>query len=205
MASVRSILSKLSPTPANNRTFQVHVEDPLAVLKLSTSMIDSLENCPKKAKPIILCIGTDRSTGDSLGPLTGWHLTPLLRHYKIEIFGTVDNPVHAVNLIDHIKLIKERGCQHPIIAVDACLGQVSPVGTISKEDEPLRPGVGLNKSLPAVGDISITGIVNIGGFMEFQVLQNTRLSLVLKMSRIIANSIFLALRKTHAPLPQQNS
>jgi len=51
------------------------------------------------------------------------------------------------------------------------------------------------KPLPAVGDVGITGIVNVGGLMERQVIQNTRLSIVLKMSRIIAYSIFLALNE----------
>jgi len=51
--------------------------------------------------------------------------------------------------------------------------------------------------LPPVGDMHITGIVNVGGFMEYFVLQNTRLSLVMKMSHIIAEAIFLSLLDTH--------
>ncbi|MFT8319315.1 MAG: DUF1256 domain-containing protein [Bacillus sp. (in: firmicutes)] len=42
-----------------------------------------------------------------------------------------------------------------------------------------------------VGDIHITGIVNVSGYMEFLVLQSTKLSLVLKM----ANSIVLAVEE----------
>ncbi|MGH2168427.1 DUF1256 domain-containing protein, partial [Enterococcus faecalis] len=48
---------------------------------------------------------------------------------------------------------------------------------------------GVKKDLPPVGDIHITGIVNISGFMEFTVLQNTRLNLVLKMAKLIAAGI----------------
>ena len=44
----------------------------------------------------------------------------------------------------------------------------------------------MNKKLPAVGDLHIHGIVNLNGFMEFFVLQNTRLSLVMKMADVIA-------------------
>ena len=47
----------------------------------------------------------------------------------------------------------------------------------------------MNKKLPAVGDLHIHGIVNLNGFMEFFVLQNTRLSLVMKMADVIAQSI----------------
>ncbi|MCL6574238.1 MAG: DUF1256 domain-containing protein, partial [Bacillus sp. (in: Bacteria)] len=46
------------------------------------------------------------------------------------------------------------------------------------------------KDLPAVGDIHITGIVNVSGFMEFFVLQNTRLNLVMNMAKTIANGIY---------------
>jgi putative sporulation protein YyaC len=56
----------------------------------------------------------------------------------------------------------------------------------------VRPGAGVNKELPPVGDIHMTGIVNVGGFMEYFVLQNTRLNLVVKMSEIIAQSLLKA-------------
>ena len=55
-----------------------------------------------------------------------------------------------------------------------------------------KPGAGVNKQLPEVGDIHITGIVNVSGFMEFFVLQNTRLNLVMKMAKTIANGIYQA-------------
>ncbi len=49
--------------------------------------------------------------------------------------------------------------------------------------------MGVNKDLPSIGDISITGVVNVGGLMEYMVLQNTRLNLVMNMAEIIAKSI----------------
>lgn len=50
----------------------------------------------------------------------------------------------------------------------------------------------MNKELPEVGEIHLTGIVNVSGFMEFFVLQNTRLNLVMKMAKTIAEAIVLA-------------
>ena len=41
-----------------------------------------------------------------------------------------------------------------------------------------KPGAGVNKDLPPVGDLYITGVVNVGGFMDYLVLQNTRLYLI---------------------------
>ena len=43
-----------------------------------------------------------------------------------------------------------------------------------------------------MGDIHITGIVNVSGYMEFFVLQNTRLNLVMKMAKKIAAGIIEA-------------
>lgn len=188
---------KRNPAPSvKGESLRVHMEEPLAVAKLSEFLARLLEegNFAKK-KPVIICIGTDRSTGDSLGPLTGMRLATLLRGSNIPVYGTLDEPVHATNLEEYVTLIKKKWSGHPVIAIDACLGQAVNVGTILADDKPLKPGAAVNKALPEVGDISFSGIVNVGGFMEFQVLQNTRLSLVYKMSQVIANSIFWGLRK----------
>jgi putative sporulation protein YyaC len=101
--------------------------------------------------------------------------------------GTLDEPVHAGNLTQVLKGLS--GEDALILAVDACLGQVSQVGTIALGLGPVRPGAGVNKVLPEVGQLHITGTVNVGGFMEYLVLQNTRLSLVIKMARVIAEAI----------------
>ena len=125
------------------------------------------------------CIGTDRSTGDALGPLVGSRL----ESFGYPVVGTLDNPLHAMNL-------KERLSELPkdayIVAVDACLGKVSSVGQIQHKKGSMKPGAGVGKDLPPVGDYHYTGIVNVGGFMEYFVLQNTRLSLVMNMADEIA-------------------
>ncbi len=137
---------------------------------------------------VIICVGTDRSTGDSLGPFVGTQLSKQLID-RLYVYGTLDEPVHAMNLQDTIDRIHTAHTSPFIIAVDACLGQVSSVGCIQIGDGPVKPGAGVNKDLPPVGDIHITGIVNVGGFMEYFVLQNTRLSLVIRMADIICQSI----------------
>lgn len=134
----------------------------------------------------IVCIGTDRSTGDCLGPLVGTMLCGVRHNGVFKVLGTLDEPVHAANLLRRMEDIKGEG---PVLALDACLGNPSQVGIVSIGPGPLRPGAGLHKSLPAVGDVFITGTVNVAGFADFLVLQNTRLSLVVKMARAIAAGI----------------
>lgn len=135
---------------------------------------------------VFMCIGTDRSTGDCLGPLVGTYLKEL--GYD-NVFGTIDEPVHAINLKETIEKIESHHPDALVIAIDACLGQFSSVGNINVALGPLKPGAGVKKNLPEVGDFHITGIVNIDGFMEYFVLQNTRLSVVMKMANEISSAI----------------
>jgi len=145
-------------------------------------------------RPIVfVCIGTDRSTGDSLGPLVG----TLLKEKDISpfyVYGTLENPIHAVNLADQLSDIKRKHINPFIIGIDACLGRMKSVGVIQIGEGPVKPGAGVNKDLPEVGHMHITGIVNVSGFMEFFVLQNTRLHLVLNMAKTIASGIHEASR-----------
>ncbi|NMA64897.1 MAG: spore protease YyaC [Clostridiaceae bacterium] len=145
----------------------------------------------QKRPIVVMCIGTDRSTGDSLGPLVGdmlskWKMT------DVHIFGTLDFPVHARNLEETLKRTYEIYHKPYIIAVDASLGIMEHVGCITVGKGPIKPGAGLKKELPAVGDMHITGVVNTGGFMDFLVLQSTRLSVVMKMADIIARGLHIA-------------
>ena len=149
---------------------------------------------------VFVCIGSDRSTGDSLGPLIGYKLSTL-NHNNVYVYGTLDDPVHAKNLADKILVISSRHPNALVVAIDACLGSMEHVGYVSIKNEPLRPGAGVNKDLPEIGDISIIGIVNFGGFMDFIILQNTRLHLVMKMADLIS----LGIKHTISRLGKKNS
>ncbi|WEG16976.1 spore protease YyaC [Alkalihalophilus pseudofirmus] len=138
---------------------------------------------------VIVCIGTDRSTGDSLGPLIGTKLSEK-KLQRFHVYGTLEKPVHAVNLADRLKEIEQSHYRPYILAIDACLGRVNSIGKISLANGPVQPGAAVNKQLPAVGDIHITGIVNIGGMMEYFVLQNTRLFTVMRMADTISDVIY---------------
>ncbi|KYP80772.1 spore protease YyaC [Ferroacidibacillus organovorans] len=173
--------------PASGNPIQIDYTDAQAESTLANALHQHLATRDQRRPLIILCIGTDRSTGDALGPFVGTQLRE--QNQDFYVFGTLETPVHAVNLKDTIQHI-EYSFVHPyIIAVDACLGQTSSVGKIQFAQGPLKPGAGVNKKLPEVGDVHITGIVNVGGFMEYFVLQNTRLQLVISMARVIASSI----------------
>lgn len=167
-------------------TLKVSHTDPNATHLISNRLAELL---PHQEEPIVIvCVGTDRSTGDALGPLVG---TALQKHGSpyYELLGTLEEPVHAMNLAETIQSLNSRYTRPFVIGIDACLGQVSSIGSIQISPGPLHPGAGVNKTLPPIGDMHITGIVNVGGFMEYFVLQNTRLSLVMQMADLIASSL----------------
>lgn len=137
---------------------------------------------------IFLCIGTDRATGDCLGPLLGDRLNSATdKHYSV--FGTLSNPVHAINLADTIDTIYNTYDRPFIIAIDSSLGNRSHIGYSTLEEGLLYPGEGINKKLPAVGDIAITGIVNISDSNDKYLLQTTRLNTVMKLCDHIHSGI----------------
>lgn len=167
-----------------------------SIIQLRDILSNELYPVIKDKRPIvILCIGTDRSTGDSLGPLVGDKLKFLVRD-KISLYGNLEYPVHAKNLCDVIKEINLQYCNPYIVAVDACLGSLQNIGKIFVESKPLSPGAAMNKDLPQVGDLSITGIVNISGALEFMVLQNTRLYTVMMLADVISKGIYHCILKT---------
>ena len=146
---------------------------------------------------VFVCIGTDRSTGDSLGPLIGYKMDNI-RYENVFVHGNLDEPVHAKNLDQVMKKINSKYEKPFIIAVDACLGKTEHIGHITIGEGSIKPGSGVKKDLAPVGDAYITGIVNFGGFMDFLILQNTRLSLVMRMADLIAASIKYVLWKANA-------
>lgn len=159
-----------------------------AVWNLSRAVLKRLPPVMDQRKIIILCIGSDRCTGDSLGPLVGYRLNRY-HAFGASVMGCLEEPVHATNLSDTIKKIETEIPESYIIAVDACLGIANHIGKISVGSGPVKPGAGLKKDLPAVGNMHINGIVNYCGWMNFMVLQNTRLGLVMKMAETIADGL----------------
>ena len=128
-------------------------------------------HCPKRWTEIVfLCIGSDRVTGDCLGPYIGHLLTPHETGH-IFVYGTLSSPVHALNLEKISSLIKKFHPHALVIAIDASLGQKKHLGYVTIGNGALYPGAGVQKNLPPVGDIHITGIVNTAGLMEHLTLQ----------------------------------
>lgn len=143
----------------------------------------------KDKKPIlIVCIGTDRSTGDAFGPFVG---TFLKKKKKLgaAVLGTIEKPVHAKNL--HEVNTED----YFTIAIDAGLGSEEHLKNYCFLDNSISPGKGVCKNLPNIGDCSIYFNVNTSSIMNIVMLQNTRLNDVYYPAQVLANVIYEALRE----------
>lgn len=156
----------------------------------------ALSTIIKPNKTIFVCVGTDQSTGDALGPLVG---SELIKAIPMEyVIGTLDAPIHANNLVNAIEYIKMFPADTTVIGTDSALGlRDSDVGEIILTQGKLTPGRGVGKKLQAFGDYRLCGVVNVKSKLDFKTLQETRLSVVMSMAKVMSESILDAWRSVN--------
>jgi len=142
---------------------------------------------------IFLCVGSDRSTGDSLGPLVGTMLKET--DLPFPVYGTLEKPVHALNINKILKEINQTHNDPFILGIDACLGDERQIGFIFLKEGSLIPGMAVNKKLPHVGKYHMKAVVNyLDPLSPVQSLNNTRLFTVMTIAEVMTKII------THAVL-----
>ncbi|WP_240733096.1 spore protease YyaC [Jeotgalibacillus sp. S-D1] len=142
----------------------------------------------EKRQCVFICIGSDRSVGDSLGPLTGTFLRSI--DPTLNIYGTLEEPVHSFNLKSVYKKIKKTFFNPLIICIDASLAEKDVVGSVILNKGPIQPGSALKKTLLPIGDYHILGVVNyLDPLPSAQFLNDTRLLTVYSLSKIITKII----------------
>ena len=153
----------------------------------------------------ILCIGTDKVCGDSLGPFVGHYLSHLFNTFscysqtagRLSLYGTLEAPVHAINLMTTLEQWSNEDNHTCTIVVDASLGTKHQTGCVTLANKPLQPGEGVNKKLPLIGQIAITGIVGTAkdSLRQSQLaLHQTRLYDLIILSEFIAEGIARCIR-----------
>lgn len=152
---------------------------------------------------IFLCIGSDRSTGYSLGPIIGQKIKSLERD-NLYVYGTLENPVYSQNITSTLKEINKNIKKPFIVLIDACLGPVDKVGNVIMKKSHLIPNIAVNNSIPTVGELSILGVVNFSSKMDFTLLQTTRLFTVMNIANSISVGIHLFIMKALGYSKNQN-
>jgi putative sporulation protein YyaC len=138
----------------------------------------------QKDNTVFVCIGSDLSIGDSVGPIVGTKLDQLGFH----VLGTLENPLHGLNMKERLGEFLPTN-KKTVIAIDACIGTKAEVGKYEVKKGPIHPGAGLGKNLRKVGDFSIGAVVCSSGPFEFLRPQTIRLSFVMNMAEQIVLDI----------------
>ena len=137
--------------------------------------------------PVIVCIGTDATIGDSLGPICG---TMLEGRMKEEfIYGTLQKTVTAKEIRTIKTFISKVHPLSKVLVIDAAVGKLEDVGYIKISDAPIKPGLGADKDLPEIGDISIISIIGEKTNGNYAFMNMTRLSPVYYIAKLIADGI----------------
>lgn len=134
----------------------------------------------------IMAIGSDRATGDCIGPLVGQLLGGKC---GAPVFGTLRSPVTALNLEHSYTCLKLRHPRGKVIAIDSCVGKKEDIGAIKVSDGGLYPAAAMGKKMRKIGDISITAVVTD----KKELLGTVRLGLVYEMASAIAAALGMLL------------
>jgi len=152
------------------------------------SLLNELKNHINNFSCVFLCVGSDKVTGDCLGPLTG-HLLKNILNVNAFVYGTLDTPISALNFNLAGKFVQKKHKKSKIIAIDACLGEACDIGKIRVVNKPIAAGSAFNRNLAQIGDISILAVVNCKSQNDNLALFSTPLGLVYKLANIIALTI----------------
>lgn len=98
----------------------------------------------------VICIGTPKVVGDSVGPRVGSLLKAAGLPDRIKIIGCTDEPAHRGNLASMLMSLRNDAL---LVCVDAALGNNFPA--INIRTGPMHPGVAVSDELPELGDVSV--------------------------------------------------
>lgn len=178
----------------------INYKDENATYKLATKIKNMIDT-----QSIFLFIGTDKCIGDVLAPIVGSMLMSTSLHKTHFIYGTIKQPVHALNIENTLLEIKLRHGNKPICVIDSMISNKGSVGDIILLKNGIFPGSALNKNLPESGDTSITVIVSNDEKDALNAITTIRLNTIYEMAKVVANGIILAFNEKvyeYAQYPQ---
>lgn len=147
---------------------------------------------------IFLCIGTDRITGDTFGPLVGYKLKNILKCNKyINVLGDLNKTVSNENILEIIEYIKNNYKNPFIVSIDSALSISKNVGDIIVQDKGIYLGSCVRNNGVYIGDMNIQGVVGkntCDSNKNFKLLQNTNLGIVMNMADTVATGIISAMQ-----------
>lgn len=135
---------------------------------------------------ILLFVGSDSNIGDSLAPICGSLFE--CEGGGVFAYGNLIAPITAKEVPFAVEFIKNAHPDSLVVVVDAAIGKSSDVGLVKVQKSGIKPGLGVDKDLPEVGDLSVIGILGEkrGGKALFTV---NKISTVYSMAEKIAEGL----------------
>ena len=141
---------------------------------------------------IILCIGTSKCIGDSLGPIVGEYLYNNIKKSNVYVLGNLKNNITYQNIDVILNRINNTIKNPYMILIDSALSNKNYIGEIVVNKNKMIVGSALNKSEYKYGNLSIKGIVGENKYSyeeNYNELNNVSVDLVKNISKNIINEI----------------
>ena len=143
---------------------------------------------------VVLCIGSNKIIGDSLGPRTAEKLSLVTK--DCIIYGNMKHSVNGTNLPEYVDMLNKKHPDSTIIAVDACLTtKKEDVGTAKLLPHGVTAGKAVKKNAPSVGTFSVIGIVGEYGDDVYKTLRSVPAELIDELAEKTAILTSLAVKK----------
>lgn len=138
---------------------------------------------------MILCFGTDKNISDSYGPRVGSKLIEENSIFNERVFGIMGETLNATNIHLFINKYKNEIKRSLVISVDAIISlSFFYIGSLFTYNEGIKPGAGLGKEFPLIGDISICGVIS----NEHNFIPDHDEEMIIRMSDITADALSIA-------------
>ena len=137
---------------------------------------------------VVLCIGSDKVSGDCLGPTVG---TLLIEKHNVNafVYGRIGRSVNSLNISDYVNFLNDNHKDALIIAVDACLGKSGDVGKVKICDRGVSAGLAVGRNNKRVGDVAVLGIVGEAGSDNMSALLSVPYGSVYALAESVARSV----------------
>lgn len=111
---------------------------------------------------VVLCIGSEKIMGDSLGPLVG---DILKNRYNVKafVYGDLLTSVNGKTVNEYMAFLNHVHPHSVFVCIDACLGHEKNMAKIAVNAGGIRPAQAVSKQSVPFGDIGILGVVGRRG------------------------------------------
>lgn len=150
-------------------------------------------------KLLFLCIGSEKISGDSVGPIVG---SLLKDKYKLPfpVLGTEDKPVNGINLPHYVDNIRTYFPEHKIIAIDSAVGSKRDMWSVKIKKGGVVAGGAIASKNPRIGDIGILAVVGEKNSDVLSTLLEAPVDEIERMAEYIAGLIYNVFKKYIPPM-----